>query len=184
MKSFDDTTAISLDLPVTAGGQEYATLAMRRPRQQDQELAAQRGSYQETQEVELFALLCDVTGEVIGLLDNDDYGKLQTAFLDFLDLNAPVSASTTRDGLEKSFEDTVTYSLDIAVTHGTQTYESLTLRRARSRDQLAAGSPGGAPDAKRRRLAAHLAEVPHQVISLMDLGDYCRMWRTHTDFLS
>jgi hypothetical protein len=75
--------AITLEYPVTFGGQEYKTLTMRRPKVRD-DLASQSAPTKGEQEVVLFATLCGVPPDVIRDLDQAaDYVRLQDLYNGF-----------------------------------------------------------------------------------------------------
>ena len=84
----------------------------------------------------------------------------------------------------KAFSDKTTVPFDLPVEHDGTKYDSLTIRRARARDQLAADAGGGTDAQKEARLFANLCEVSPDVIGLLDLGDYRRLQRAFLDFLS
>jgi len=83
-------TTIKLDYPVQADGRAVSSLAMRRPKVRDERDARRiAGGDAAEREVVLFANLCEVAPETIHELDLADYQRLQEAFKDFFQADAP-----------------------------------------------------------------------------------------------
>ncbi len=75
---------IQLQYPVSADGQTLTALKVRRPKVKDRLAAAKTGGDPATQEVRLFANLCEVSPATIEELDMADYTRLQEALQGFL----------------------------------------------------------------------------------------------------
>ena len=77
----------------------------------------------------------------------------------------------------------VTLQLRYPVSADGAELATLTLRRPKVRDLLAAETAGGSPAEKEIRLFAHLCETPPAVIEAMDLADYQRLQEAYQGFL-
>ena len=70
------------------------------------------------------------------------------------------------------------------VTVEGETYDALTMRRAKARDSLAAEKGGGIDAEKEIRQFSNLCEVPPEVIEELDLHDYKQLQDVYRSFLS
>lgn len=75
---------IKLTKPAKISGVEVHELTMRAPKVRDMLLADKKGGGAAEREINLFAVLCEVTAEEIEELEMKDYLKLQEAYQDFL----------------------------------------------------------------------------------------------------
>ena len=80
--------------------------------------------------------------------------------------------------------ETVTISLDYPVEANGVEASSLTMRRPKVRDQLAAERGGGLRAEVEVRLFANLCEVPDTAIEGLDMSDYRKLTDAYEDFLS
>lgn len=71
------------------------SLTMRRSTVRDRRAAMKASQSPEDQEVRLFANLCDVPDDVIDLLDESDYRKLQDTYTGFFAPPPPVAVTQT-----------------------------------------------------------------------------------------
>jgi hypothetical protein len=79
---------IKLVYPIKNGETQIAELKMRRPKVRDM-VAADTAKSDAAKEMKLFANLCDVTEELIGGLDLEDYRKMQEVYTGFLSSPRP-----------------------------------------------------------------------------------------------
>lgn len=75
-----------------------------------------------------------------------------------------------------------TIKLQYPVEHNGTTYEELTMRRPKVRDQLAATKKSGSDAEFEAALFADLAEVEPAVIEGLDMLDYTELQRAYKDF--
>ena len=84
-KIFESNKDVKLSRPIEISGATVSALRMREPTVLDQQSALEMKGSQATQEITLFANLCDVTPDDIRKLALRDYKKLSEAYAGFLD---------------------------------------------------------------------------------------------------
>lgn len=79
---------------------------------------------------------------------------------------------------------TKTLQLDYPIEAEGRTHTTLTLRRPKVRDQLAAAKASGTDEDKEIQLLANLADLPPSALHELDMADYLKIQEALADFLS